>query len=409
MLFRKMRLAAVKPNSVTLLSLLPAFADFTGLQHCVWIHAYIIKSGFESNISVGNTLLDVYAKCERIELARKVFDKMSERNVVSWTGIIAGYTQYGHANEALALLYQMQEEDIEPEVITMVSVLPACAHLAALQQGRCIHAYIIRRGSELDVPVHSALLTMYAKCGCIEVARQLFDKMAERDLVSWSAMITGYGMHGDGENALALFSQMQQIGINPDNITFIGILSACSHAGLVDEGLQYFDWMSQDYSLTPGVEHYACMVDLMGRAGRLDEAHNFIKRMPIEPDVNVWGALLGACRIHSNIELGEFVSKRLVELEPKKVGNYVLLSNIYAAAGRWDNVLKVRSMLKDRGLKKTPGSSWIELKNRVHSFSVGDKSHPQSEKIYTLLESLAEQMKNAGYVPDTSFVLHDVE
>jgi pentatricopeptide repeat protein len=380
-----------------------------GLQYGVWIHAYMIKSGFESNISVVNTLLDVYAKCERIELARKVFDKMTERNVVSWTAIIAGYSQYGHANEALTHFYQMQEEDIEPEVITIASVLPACAHLAALQQGKCIHAYIIRRGIELDVPVCTALLTMYAKCGCIEVARQLFDKMAERDLVSWSAMITGYGMHGDGENALALFSQMQQIGMKPDNITFIGILSACSHAGLVDEGLRYFDCMSQDYSLTPGVEHYACMVDLMGRAGCLDEAHNLIKMMPIEPDDSVWGALLGACRIHSNIELGEFVSKRLLELEPKKVGNYVLLSNIYAAAGRWDDVMKVRSMLKDRGLKKIPGSSWIEIKNRVHSFSVGDKSHPQSEKIYTLLESLAEQMKKAGYVPDTSFVLHDVE
>eukprot|EP01018_Ginkgo_biloba_P023541 Gb_13654 [translate_table: standard] len=453
-LFQHMQLAGVKPNSVTMASILPACAILAALQCGKEIHGYIIRNGFVSNIIVGNTLIDMYAECGSIEYACRVFDLMPQWDVVSWTAIIAGYIQNGHltesselfckmqladikpntvtwnaliaghaqngqVDEALNYFHQMQLAGIEPSVIswngmipgyaqsgngdealkafrqmqlanmkpnmeTIASVLQACAFLAALPQGKEIHGYPTRRGLESDFIVWSAILDMYAKCG-------------------------SYAMHGHSESALTNFNQMQQVGVEPDHVTFTAVLSACSHGGLVDEGWQYFDCMIRDHCITPRMEHYACMVDLLGRAGCLDQAQDFIREMPFEPDASNWGPLLGAWRIHSNIELGELVAKRLYELEPENAGNYVLLLNMYAAAGRWDDVAKVQKMMKDRGLKKSPGCSWIEVKNRVHAFVVGDRSHLQTEKIYAKLESLVRQMKEIGYVPDTNFVLHDVE
>eukprot|EP01018_Ginkgo_biloba_P030303 Gb_38441 [translate_table: standard] len=408
-LFYQMQLVDVIPDSVTMASVLPACALLAALQQGKQIHNCIIRSGFHPDVSVGTALVDMYAKCGSIENAWHVFDKICRRDIVSWNAMIAGYAQNGHASEALSLFHQMQLEGVTPNSVTTVSVLPACAHLAALQRGMWIHAYIIRSGFELDLSVGNSLVDMYAKCGCIQAARQLFDEMSQKDVVSWSVMIGGYGMHGYGEDALTIFAQMQQTGIKPDHVTFIGVLSACSHAGLVEEGQRYFYCMSHDYCITPRIEHYACMVDLLGRAGHLDEALDFIKRMPLEPDVNAWGALFGACRIHCNIELGEYVLERILELNPNNAGSYILLSNLYAAAGRWDGVVKARTMIKDRGLKKSPGSSWIEIKNSVHAFLGGNRSHPQSDRIFSLLESLAGQMKQAGYIPDTSFVLRDLE
>eukprot|EP01018_Ginkgo_biloba_P037431 Gb_29873 [translate_table: standard] len=408
-LFHQMQLEEVTPDSITIASVLPACANSGALQQGKWIHDYIVRSGFESDVFVGTALIDMYAKCGSIENSRQVFDKMSARNVVSWSALIAGYAQNGHANEALALFHQMQLAYVKPDSITMVSVLQACAHLGALKQGELIHDNIIKSGFDSDVSIGNSLIDMYAKCGSLEDARRLFDKMSIRDVVSWSAMIAGYGMHGHGQDAIALFSQMQWTNMKPDDVTFLSLLSACSHAGLVDYGWRYFDCMNQDYNITPRLKHYACMVDLLGRAGHLDEAEAFIKSMPFEPDAGVWGALLGACRIHCNIDIGERVAECLFDLEPKNAGFYVLLSNIYAAGGKWDDAAKVRTMMKDRGFKKTPGCSFIEVNNMVHAFLVGDKSHPQSEKIYAMLGRLAEQMEEAGYVPNTNFVLHDVE
>jgi pentatricopeptide repeat protein len=323
--------------------------------------------------------------------------------------MIAGYSQNGHACQALALFNEMQLSDATPDRATMVSVLQACSHFASLYQGNCIYSFIIQNGFEADVLVGTALLDMYSKGGNLQIARQLFDKMLKRDVISWSAMIAGYGMHGHGEDAIALFSQMEQTGVKPDHVTFTHVLCACSHAGLLDKGWQYFKSMKQYYSITPKVDHYACMVDLLGRAGCLGEAEEFIRNMPIEPNAGVWGALLGACRIHSNIGLGERVAEKLFELEPGDIGNYVLLSNIYAAAGKWNDVAKVRVMIKNKGLKKIPGRSLIEVNKKVHAFIVGDKSHPQFEEIYATLVALSNQMEEAGSVPDTDFVLHDVE
>eukprot|EP01018_Ginkgo_biloba_P006084 Gb_02808 [translate_table: standard] len=408
-IYDRMQQAGIQADNFTFAFVLKACATLLTLQESKGIHNHIVRTGFESDVFVGAALIDMYVKCGSIEDARQVFDKMSRRDLVLWTVMISGYAKNGYDNEALAVFYQMQLAGVTSDLVALVSVLSACTHLGALQQGKCIHDYIIRRGFESDVNVVNALIDMYAKCGNIEIARQLFDKMSKRDVISWSAMIAGYGMHGLGDSALALFVQMQETDMKPNSITFICVLSACSHAGLVEKGWEYFDCMTRDYSITPSLKHYTCMVDLLGRAGYLEEAQSFINKMPFEPDAGVWGALLGGCRIHSNIELGEFAANQLFELEPENAGYYVLLSNIYAAAGRWDGVARVRTLMKDRRLKKTPGCSLIEVNNTVHTFVVEDRSHPQYEQIYAKLVNLSVQMKEAGYVPDTNFVLHDLE
>eukprot|EP01018_Ginkgo_biloba_P015578 Gb_31319 [translate_table: standard] len=470
-LFHQMQRTGIQPDKFIFASVLPACAELAALEQGMEIHEDIIRSGFQSDVFVDSALVDMYAKCGSIEKARDVFDKMHQRNVVSWntmitgyaqnacvdealylfqrmpepdviswnamiTGyaqngqidealkffqnmpkpnvvswnaIIAGYAQNGYGEKTLKLFQQMQLAGVQPNSKTFAGVLPACTNLAALEQGIKIHEDIIRSGFESDVFVESALVGMYAKCGSIEKARDVFDKMHQRDLVSWNTMIAGYGMHGRGKEALKLFEQMQRSGMTPDHVSLVCVLSACCHAGLVDEGREYFDCMSQYYRITPAIEHYVCMVDLLGRAGHLDEAQDLINKMPIKPNATLWRCLLGACRTHNNIELGERAAERLFELEPTNAAPYVLLSNIYAAAGRWDDTKNVRTMMKNRRVKKTPGCSWIELNKQVHSFLVGDSSHPQAQEIYAELERLSRQMKEAGYVPDTRFVLHDVE
>lgn len=237
----------------------------------------------------------------------------------------------------------------------------------------------------------------------------MFDEVLQIDVILWNAMIVGYSKHGLGMEALQLFEQMHKLGMTPDDVTFVGVLSACSHAGLINEGRYYFDSMSRDHCIAPKVQHYACMVDLLGRAGCLNEAYDLIKKIPFDPDAAVWGALLAGCRVHANMGLGKVAAEHLYELEPHHSGHYVVLSNMYAASGRWDDVEKVRKKMKDRGVAKEPGLSWIEINHKVHTFLAGDRSHPQTKDIYTVLGILAKHMKYAGYVPNTNFVLHDVE
>eukprot|EP01018_Ginkgo_biloba_P022027 Gb_29768 [translate_table: standard] len=431
-LFRQMQLAGVKPNLKTFASVLPACTSLADLEQGMEIHEEIIKSGFHSDVFVESALVDMYAKCGSIEKARDLFNKMHQRNtiswtvmiagyvhngcldeasklfqkmpdrdVVSWTAMIAGYAQNGHvdealklfqimpkqdvvswtamitgyvqngqAEEALNLFQQMQLTGVKPDTNTYTSVLPACASLAALEQGIEIHEAIVRSGFQSDVCVTNALVDMYAKCGNIDNARDVFDNMPQRDVISWTGMIGAYAMHGYGKEALKLFEEMQHSGTNPNHVTFICILSACCHAGLVDEGRQYFDCMRQCYHITPSMEHYSCMVDLLGRAGHLDETLDFINKMQIKPDATVWGCLLGACRVHNNIKLGEHVAERLFELDPKNAAPYVLLSNIYASAGKWNDIEKVRKMMKGRRVKKKPGCSWIEVNKKVYAFLI---------------------------------------
>eukprot|EP01018_Ginkgo_biloba_P025377 Gb_18462 [translate_table: standard] len=437
--FRLMLREGMTPNPFTFPSVLRASASVEALELGRQVHACVLKIGFDSDVFVGSALVTMYARCGiiddasqvinkmpktdlaswnamvagyvqngRIPDARQVFDKLSQRNVVSWTAMIAGYAQNGFYEEALIFFIQMLRTGTKANQSTFTCVLRACASLAALEQGRQVHSHINKTSFESDVFVKNALITMYAKCGSIEDANQVFRIMPERDVISWNAMISGYAQHGHAKEALQLFEQSRQAGIKPDEITFVGVLCACSHGGLVDEGWRYFDSMIQDHYLTPMHEHYACMVDLLGRAGHLDEAEEFINKMPLEPDVVVWGALLSACKTHVNIKLGKRAAEHLFELEPNNDSTYVMLSNIYAAASRWDDAIKVRKMMKNSGVKKKPGCSWIEVKSRVHAFVTGDRSHPQTEKIYAKLERLTEQIEAAGYVADTNLVLHDV-
>ncbi|KAJ7560174.1 hypothetical protein O6H91_04G117100 [Diphasiastrum complanatum] len=357
-LYEQMKEEGVQPNNVTYVVLLKTCASIVALEQGKQLHSHIIKSGFESDMIVGNTLVDMYAKCGCIEQACQVFDKMSERNVVSWSVMIAGYAHNGLGKEALALYEQMKQEGVQPDNITYVVLLKACANVAALEQGKQLHSQIIKSGSESDVIVGSALVDMYAKCGCIELAHQVFNKVSEQNVVLYSAMIAGYAQQGRGKEALTLLEQMQREGMNPDEVTYVCVLSACSHSGLVNEGCHLFDSMCKDHGVTPTMRHYACMVDLLGRAGCLTDAKDLINKMPIQPDVVVWLTLLSAARNHGHVEIGRHAFDCIVKLEPENAAAYVLLSNIYAEAGRMNEVEKIRKEMKDVGVKNMPGYSW---------------------------------------------------
>ncbi|KAH9313683.1 hypothetical protein KI387_022310, partial [Taxus chinensis] len=408
-LFSQMQLEGIKPNLLTLTCMLDCCASSTQLEHGQRIHAYIIKSGHELDISMKNALVSMYGECGNVEDAYKVFNEICERDVVSWTAMSAGYTHNGDGEEALKLFREMQQTGLKPNQFTFTSVFSAISTLTSLDQGKELHAYITRIGFELDVAVGNALITMYSKCGSINYAYEVFHQMPQRDMLSWNAMVAGYAQHGYGKKALQLFEQMQRADMKPNHITFVGVLSACSHSGLVNEGLDFFDSMNRDHGIVPRVEHYACMVDLLGRAGYLHEAEHIINTMPCKPNDCVWRSLLGSCRIHGNEKLGIYAAECLLELQPQDDAAYVLLSNIYAAAGRWDDVTRVRRLMKEMGVEKEPGFSWITVRNKVHAFVARDRSHPQRERIYAKLEELSEQIKEAGYVPDTKCVLHDVD
>ncbi|KAJ7528371.1 hypothetical protein O6H91_15G000800 [Diphasiastrum complanatum] len=408
-LYEQMKQEGVQPDNVTLVLLLKVCASIAALEQGKQLHYEIIKRGFQSDVVVGSTLVNMYAKCGCTEDARELFDNMSERDVVSWTAMIAGHAQNGLGKEALALYEQMKQEGVQPDNVTLVLLLNACASLAALEQGKQLHSVIMKRDFQSDVVVGSTLVDMYAKCGCTEGARELFDNMSERDVVSWNAMIAGYAQNGLGKEALALFEQMQREGTKPNEVTYISVLSACAHSGLVDQGRYFFDSMCKNQGVTPTKEHYACMVDLLGRAGCLADAELFINKMPIQPDIVVWMTLLGAARNHGHAEIGRRAFDRVVQLDPKNAAPYVLLSNIYAAAGKKDELAKIRNQMKEAGVKKMPGCSWIEVDNQLHAFVVGDATHPQSKEIHAELDRLVGLMKMAGYKPNLSFVLDDVE
>jgi len=408
-LFSKMQQATMESNQFTFASILEACGTLAAMEESQQVHAHVIKGGFQSDTSMNIGLIDVYANCRKIDDAKKLFNKIPKQNVISWNAMIGGYAQNDHGEEAFKMFCEMQGVGIEPNQSTCASVLRACASLTSMEQGKQLHAVIIKTGYESDVFVGSALVDMYAKCGNIEDAHVLFDKMPERNVVTWNVIITGYAQHGCGKEVLILFEQMQQEGLKPNDITFIGVLYACCHVGFVAEGCQYFNSMSQDHGITPRIEHYACIIDLLGRAGHLDKAGELIKQMPFEPDALIWQIFLGACRIHGNVELGKHAAEYLLESQPRNASTYVLLSNIYAVARRWDDVKKLRKIMKDKNVKKDPGCSWIEVKRRVHSFVVEDRAHPQTDEIYAKLEEMHRQMLDAGYVPDTSFVLKDVD
>ncbi|MBA0614160.1 hypothetical protein Godav_014488 [Gossypium davidsonii] len=303
----------------------------------------------------------------------------------------------------------MMQKEIAPNQATWVSILPAYSNIGALQQGMRVHGLLVKSSLYLDIFVGTCLIDMYGKCGKLDDAMSLFYEVPKMTSVPWNAIISCHGIHGHAEKALKLFREMREERVKPDHVTFVSLLSACSHSGLVEEGQWCFNVMREEYGIEPILKHYGCMVDMFGRAGHLEKAYNFIKDMPVKPDASVWGALLGACRIHGNIDLGAFASEHLFEVDSENVGYYVLMSNIYANIGKWEGVDKVRTLARDMGLRKTPGWSSIEANNKVDVFYTGNQSHPKCEEIYKELRNLNAKMKSLGYVPDYSFVLQDVE
>ncbi|KAL5067680.1 hypothetical protein RYX36_018567 [Vicia faba] len=395
-LFHKMRReVSFSVNSVTMLGLVSGFTLPDHLKLGVCLHACGFKFGFESDLSVANSFLTMYVKCGKVDYARQLFDEIPVKDLITWNAMISGYAQNGHARNVLELYFEMKKGGVNPDPVTLLGVLCSCANLGAQGIGREVERKIEQLGFRSNSFLTNALINMYARCGNLVRAREVFDCMDERNrsVVSWTAIIGGYGIHGEGEIAVELFDAMVRSGVKPDRTVFVSVLSACSHAGLTEKGLNYFDEMVSEYDLQPGPEHYSCLVDLLGRAGRLKEAMDLIDSMKVKPDGAVWGALLGACKIHRNVELAEVAFQHVIELEPTNIGYYVLLSNVYSDAKNLDGVLKVRVMMRDRKLRKDPGCSYVEYKGKMHIFYSGDKSHPQVKEIYRMLDELENLVK----------------
>ncbi|PIA65627.1 hypothetical protein AQUCO_00100855v1 [Aquilegia coerulea] len=392
-LYQKMCREGVQPDLSTILSLLSSIVQPEMLLQGKLLHCHGIKLGFDSNVSVVNTLISMYSKCAEIDYARFLFNSMCERTCVSWTAMISGYAEKGDVNEAFALFHAMEETTEKPDVVTMVALLSACGQTGSLEHGRWINKYAILNGFQDNIMVCNVLIDMYSKCGSMTEAGEIFRNMPERTIISWTSMIAGYALNGNFEEALSLFYHMVKSGSKPNHITFLAVLQACTHGGNLEKGQECFTLITDVYNINPILEHYACMADLLGRRGKLKEALKFIQNMPMEPDAGVWGALLGACRIHNDIEIGKLAAHHLFKLEPKAAVSYVAMANIYAAEGEWENVAKVRAMMKGNRLRKSPGQSSVEANGKIHSFTVEDRSHPEGLLIYEVLDGLALHFK----------------
>ncbi|EEF50695.1 pentatricopeptide repeat-containing protein, putative [Ricinus communis] len=408
-LYIQMTYSGLVPDWFTIGSLLLASAHLKSLRYGKEVHGFVLRHGLEIDSFIGISLLSLYIHCGESSSARLLFDGMEEKSSVSWNAMISGYSQNGLPEDALILFRKLVSDGFQPSDIAVVSVLGACSQQSALRLGKETHCYALKALLMEDVFVACSTIDMYAKSGCIKESRSVFDGLKNKDLASWNAIIAAYGVHGDGEESIELFERMRKVGQMPDGFTFIGILTVCSHAGLVEEGLKYFNEMQNFHGIEPKLEHYACVMDMLGRAGRLDDALRLVHEMPEQPDSRVWSSLLSFCRNFGELEIGQIVAEKLLELEPKNVENYVSLSNLYAGSGRWDDVRRVRQMIKDIGLQKDAGCSWIELGGKVHSFVAGDNLLPQSKEMSMTWRKLEKKMCKIGYKPNTSAVLHDVD
>uniref|UniRef100_A0A0D9XA93 Pentatricopeptide repeat-containing protein n=1 Tax=Leersia perrieri TaxID=77586 RepID=A0A0D9XA93_9ORYZ len=389
--FRQMAKEQVMLDEVTLLNVLVACARTCIVKVGRLCHALVVLNGFEINCYIGSSLVSMYAKCGLVEDARRVFNGMPERNVVCWTSMIAGYTQSGRFKEAIELFRDMQIAGVKADGATIATVVSSCGQMGALDLGRYAHAYCDSRGLGEALSVKNSLIDMYSKCGDIKKAYEIFCGMTKRDVFTWTTMIMGFAMNGLCVEALDLFAQMEGDGeVMPNEVIFLGVLTACSHGGLVEQGYHHFHRMSNVYNLAPRIEHYGCMVDLLGRAKLLAEAEQFIKEMPIAPDVVVWRSLLFACRASGQVALAEYAAERIEQLEPKKCGGHVLLSNVYATTSRWVDVNKVRTGMGNCRTSKKPGCSFIEVDGCIHEFFSGDESHIEMEAIYNTLFGINE-------------------
>ncbi|KAJ6815970.1 pentatricopeptide repeat-containing protein-like [Iris pallida] len=439
--YRAARLAGVPTNNYTYPFLLSACGKHPPLpSEGRQVHAHVVKLAFSRDLFVRNALISFYAACRdmgsaetvfeerpdvrdvvswnsllvgyaragEIRVAEDLFDRMPVRDAVSWSSLMVGYVEKGVPEKGLRRFREMVERGVAVNEAALVTALSASAQLGLIECGRFVHATMERLGFRMTLGVGTALVDMYAKCGCIEISRRVFEDLPRRDVFAWNAMLCGLATHGLGKDALDLYRRFIDGGLRPTSVTFIGVLNACSRAGLVDEGRMHFRSMVQDYGIQPEMEHYGCIVDLLGRAGLVSEALELIEGMTIVPDPVLWGTLLGACKIHGLAELGETIGKKLIELEPAHDGHYVLLSGIYAKARKWEDVVKVRKLMTNRGTNKVPGWSLIEAHGEVHKFVAGDREHEQSPEIYERIGMIESRLAEAGYLPDTSQVLHDI-
>ncbi|XP_043718267.1 pentatricopeptide repeat-containing protein At2g21090 [Telopea speciosissima] len=428
--YAQLRRSSLGFNQFSFAGILTACVKLEHLDLTRQVHAQVLVVGFSSNVVLASSTVDAYAKCGVIDDARKMFDdmptrdvlawttlvsgyakggdiksarklfnEMPEKNPVSWTALISGYVKSGLGHEALELFSEMMMMYIKPDQFTISSSLCACASIALLKHGKQIHAYLVRNHFRPNTIVVSSLIDMYSKCGSLEVSLQVFHCIGNKqDVVLWNTMISALAQHGRGKEAIQLFGDLVRAGIKPNNVTVVVILNACSHSGLVDEGLSYFKFMTKDKTIVTTQEHYACLVDLLGRAGRFNEVSELLENMPMRPDNRVWNALLGACKIHGNIELGRKAAEHLIELEPQSSPAYVLLSNMYAAVGRWESVEKVRHLMNKRRVRKERAISWVEIESKLHAFTASDLLHPSKDEIYSVLEQLAGQVEDDSLI-----------
>lgn len=415
-LYIRMLVLDIRPNEFTFGTIIPSSTALKDLNLGKQFHACATKVGLESNVFVGSAILGLYAKLSTIEEAQRVFEDihnpsvvsyttlicgylkkdryddalrifrtMPERNVVSWNAMIGGYSQTGHNEEAVNLFIEMLQEGLLPTHSTFPCAISAAANIAALGMGKSFHACAVKFLGNIDVFVGNSLISFYAKSGSMEDSFMVFNKLPERNVVSWNALICGYAQNGRGKEAINFYHKMQSSGLKPNSVTLLGLLSGCNHVGLVDKGYSYFN---QARLKDPGMlkpEHYACMVDLLSRSGRFVEAQKFIWDLPFDPGIGFWKALLGGCQIHSNMELGEFAAQKIMALDPQDVSSYVMLSNAHSVAGRWQSVSILRNEMREKGLQRVPGCSWIEIQSEIHVFVTRDRKHDQSDEIYKIL------------------------
>ena len=423
-LFNQMREVPVVSDQFTLATILGVCLNQKDISVGELLHALTVKLGLDSAVPVANALVTMYARCGNIqkanhafelmpirdiiswtamitafsqagdaEKARECFDKMPEKNVITWNSMLATYTQHGFWEEGLKVYIQMLREGVKLDWITIATSVSACADLAVLVLGNQILAQAEKLGFSSNVSVANSVVTMYSRCGRIEEAQKMFNSIVVKNLVSWNAMMTGYAQNGQGRKVLEIFEKMLDVGNVPDHISYVSVLSGCSHSGLISEGQYYFHSMTKDHSISPTSEHYVCMVDLLGRAGLLEQAKTLVNQLPFKPNPAVWGALLAACRIHGDTKLAEFAVKNLLQLDAERSGSYCLLANIYSESGKLQAVTNVRKLMRDKGVRKNPGCSWIEVDNRVHIFTVDDTNHPQIKDVRTMLEDFTKKIK----------------
>uniref|UniRef100_A0A0A9H8S5 DYW domain-containing protein n=1 Tax=Arundo donax TaxID=35708 RepID=A0A0A9H8S5_ARUDO len=430
----------VLPDHFTFPRVLPAAAP---LHLVAQLHALLLKLGFHAHTQSLNALLAAYLASARpdfasrvfrgggsartildvvswttmvgglcklglVDDAREVFDGMPERNLISWNAMVSGYVKAGRFLDALEVFDEMRAQGVDGNGSVAASAVVACTGAGALAPGREVHRWVERSGIEMDEKLATAVVDMYCKCGSVDEARRVFEALPAKGLTSWNCMIGGFAVHGRCGDAVELFGRMESEGVAPDDVTLVNVLTACAHAGMVGEGRHYFDYIVRRYGVEPKMEHYGCMVDLYGRAGLLDEAKKVIDEMPMEPDVGVLGALFGACKIHGEVDLGEAIGWRVIELDPQNSGRYVLLANLLAGAGRWEDVAKVRRLMDERDVSKEAGLSVIEVDGEVCEFRCGGLCHPLAEEVYTMAKDMMRRIAAEGYVPDTRDVLHDI-